>query len=184
VENTSRDVGIAFANELAQVCEELDVNVYEVIRLANRHPRVNVLTPGPGVGGHCIPIDPWFLVEGTKSGDFMRMARNINDARPAIVAQKAIDLLTEGQHKVGILGVAYKADVDDCRETPADAILDHFKQAGLEVKYHDPFVPQWRCDRAEHLSEIDEWADVLILVTDHGCYQEISLASPLLNTRG
>lgn len=81
VENTSRDVGIAFANELSQVCEELGVDVYEVIRLANRHPRVNVLTPGPGVGGHCIPIDPWFLVENTKAGELVRLARAINDKR-------------------------------------------------------------------------------------------------------
>lgn len=184
VENTSRDVGIAFANELAQVCEELDVDVHEVIRLANRHPRVNVLSPGPGVGGHCIPIDPWFLVENTKAGEFIRLARKINDDRPNIVAEQALELLKSVKGtKIGILGVAYKANVDDCRETPADAILAHFNKAGIEVSYHDPFVPSWGCNKISSLDEIDSWADVLILVTDHSCYKGIEFISPLLNTR-
>ena len=188
VENTSRDVGIAFANELAQICKELDVDVYEVIRLANRHPRVNVLTPGPGVGGHCIPIDPWFLVENTKAGEFVRLARSINDQRPSIVAQQALDLLAEASvnlvgKKVGMLGVTYKANVDDCRESPADAIFNHFIQSGVEVNYHDPFVPNWHCERQQSIHEIDQWADILILVTDHECYSNLSVISPLLNTR-
>jgi len=184
VENTSRDVNIAFANELAEVSKELNVDVYEVIRLANRHPRVNVLTPGPGVGGHCIPIDPWFLVENTQAGEFVRLARKINDERPIIVANQAIDLLksVEGS-KIGILGVAYKANVDDCRETPADAIFEHFEDKGIAVKYHDPFVPEWRCDRVNSLREIEAWADTLILVTDHVCYSDIETNIPLLNTR-
>ena len=183
VENTSRDVGIAFANELAQICEELEVDVYEVIRLANRHPRVNVLTPGPGVGGHCIPIDPWFLVENTQSGDFVRKARYINDERPQIVAQKAINMLDNGAKKIGILGVAYKANVDDCRETPAEPILKYFQDAGVEVKYHDPYVPNWDCPKVESIEEIDAWADVVILVTDHKCYQNVKITSTMLNTR-
>jgi UDP-N-acetylglucosamine 2-epimerase (non-hydrolysing) len=184
VENTSRDVGIAFANELAEISKELEVDVHEVIRLANRHPRVNVLTPGPGVGGHCIPIDPWFLVEGTKSGEFVRLARAINDKRPTIVADEAIELLKSVRgEKIGILGVAYKANVDDCRETPADAILQHFEQAGVVVKYHDPFVLKWDCDRVESLAEMETWADVLILVTDHSCYRDIEVSIPMLNTR-
>ena len=184
VENTSRDVGIAFANELALVCEELDVDVYEVIRLANRHPRVNVLSPGPGVGGHCIPIDPWFLVENTKAGELIRKARQINDERPSIVAEKAASMLKTGQNKIGILGVAYKADVDDCRETPADPIFEYFKKQGIEVQYHDPFVAQWHCSRSESLPAIDAWADLLILVTDHNCYTHLNVETPVFNTRG
>ncbi|OUR63150.1 UDP-N-acetylglucosamine 2-epimerase [Colwellia sp. 39_35_sub15_T18] len=185
VENTSRDVGIAFANELSLVCQELNVDVYEVIRLANRHPRVNVLTPGPGVGGHCIPIDPWFLVENTKAGDFVRLARAINDERPSIVAQQALDLLgadAKGK-KVGILGVAYKANVDDCRESPAEAILEHFNQAGVSVSYHDPYVESWNCPRITTLDKMNSWADVIILVTDHECYSNLALTTTLLNTR-
>ena len=184
VENTSRDVGIAFANELSQVCEELEVDVHEVIRLANRHPRVNVLSPGPGVGGHCIPIDPWFLVENTKAGEFIRLARKINDDRPNIVAEKALELLASVKGtKIGILGVAYKANVDDCRETPADAILAYFKEQGVEVKYHDPFVSTWDCPNVNSLAEMEEWADVGILVTDHACYDDLQISIPLLNTR-
>lgn len=185
VENTSRDVGIAFANELSDIAKELNVDVYEVIRLANRHPRVNVLTPGPGVGGHCIPIDPWFLVENTKSGEFVRLARAINDKRPSIVAQQALDLLgadAKGK-KVGILGVAYKANVDDCRESPAEAILEHFNQAGVHVSYHDPYVDDWDCPRIATIDEMDNWADVIILVTDHECYCNLTLETTLLNTR-
>ena len=184
VENTSRDVGIAFANELAEVCKELNVDVHEVIRLANRHPRVNVLSPGPGVGGHCIPIDPWFLVENTKAGEFVRLARKINDERPNIVASQALELLASVKGtKIGILGVAYKANVDDCRESPADAILAYFTKAGIDVSYHDPYVPTWECNNISSLDEMDSWADVLILVTDHGCYKGLKLNSPLLNTR-
>ncbi|WP_114327652.1 non-hydrolyzing UDP-N-acetylglucosamine 2-epimerase [Candidatus Colwellia aromaticivorans] len=185
VENTSRDVGIAFANELSEIAKELNVDVYEVIRLANRHPRVNVLTPGPGVGGHCIPIDPWFLVENTKAGEFVRLARKINDQRPSIVAQQALDLLGadfKGK-KIGVLGVAYKANVDDCRESPAEAILEHFNLAGVSVSYHDPYVDSWKCPRIATIDEMDNWADVIILVTDHECYGNLSLATALLNTR-
>ena len=185
VENTSRDVGIAFANELAEICSELHVDVYEVIRLANRHPRVNVLTPGPGVGGHCIPIDPWFLVENTKAGEFVRLARNINDKRPSIVAEQAVALMKQvGGNKIGILGVAYKANVDDCRETPADAILAYFKEQGIEVKYHDPFVPMWSCESISSITEMEVWADILILVTAHSCYSNLKSKIPLLNTCG
>ncbi len=185
VENTSRDVSIAFANELAEISKELNIDVYEVIRLANRHPRVNVLTPGPGVGGHCIPIDPWFLVESTKSGELVRLSRAINDQRPVIVANDAIELLKSvNGTKIGILGVAYKANVDDCRETPADAILEHFKSQGIETKYHDPYVPAWDCERVDTLAEMEAWADVVILVTDHVCYNDLSVSIPVLNTRG
>lgn len=184
VENTSRDVGIAFANELAEVCSELEVNVHEVIRLANRHPRVNVLSPGPGVGGHCIPIDPWFLVENTKAGEFVRLARKINDERPRVVAAQALELLASVKGtKIGILGVAYKPNVDDCRETPADEILACFNRADVEVSYHDPYVPTWECKNISTVDELDAWADVLILVTDHSCYKKLQLKSPLLNTR-
>ncbi|PCH96606.1 MAG: UDP-N-acetylglucosamine 2-epimerase (non-hydrolyzing) [Gammaproteobacteria bacterium] len=172
VENTSRDVGIAFANELAQVCEELKVDVHEVIKLANRHPRVNILNPGPGVGGHCIPIDPWFLVENTKSGEFIRLARQVNDNRPLIIANKVIEEANKVNGKnIVILGVAYKPNVDDCRETPAEPILKHLEQQGFTVKYHDPFVPQWLCPKIENIDDVSEWADVTIIVTGHDCYK-------------
>ena len=185
VENTSRDVGIAFANELAEVCHELQVDVNEVIALANRHPRVNVLSPGPGVGGHCIPIDPWFLVENTKAGEFIRLARRVNDERPHIIAQKAVELLsTVNGSRIGILGVAYKANVDDCRESPANTILEAFVNQDVTVSFHDPFVATWECPKFHSIEEIESWADVLILVTDHHCYNNLEVKVPLINTRG
>lgn len=185
VENTSRDVNIAFANELASISDELCVNVHEVIKLANRHPRVNILTPGPGVGGHCIPIDPWFLVENTKAGDFVRHARKVNDERPNQIAQIAIDKLAEiGGKKVVLLGVAYKPNVDDCRETPAKAILEALQIAGAEVKYHDPHVPVWSCKRIKSLGEVDNWADLVLMVTTHDEYSFLSLKTPTLNNCG
>lgn len=185
VENTSRDVGIAFANELAQVCEELKVDVNEVIKLANKHPRVNVLTPGPGVGGHCIPIDPWFLVENTKAGEFIRLARKVNDDRPIIVANKVIEIVkVNGGKNIAMLGVAYKPNVDDCRETPAEPILKCFESAGFTVKYHDPHVPQWQCDRMDDLQSIIDWADVTVIVTGHECYKGLSNQESLINVSG
>jgi len=185
VENTSRDVGIAFANELADICQELDVDVFDVISLANRHPRVNVLNPGPGVGGHCIPIDPWFLVENTKSGDLVRLARSINDQRPIDVAERVIELTKKhGGKNVGILGVAYKANVDDCRETPAKPIAASLERANLAIKYHDPFVSNWCCERANEISDLFDWADTLVLVTDHDCYREMKIDLPFVDTRG
>jgi UDP-N-acetylglucosamine 2-epimerase (non-hydrolysing) len=99
-----------------------------------------------------------------------------------------LDLLAEGSvnlagKKVGMLGVAYKANVDDCRESPADAIYEHFIQAGVVVNYHDPFVSNWHCERQQSIHELDQWADILILVTDHECYNNLTVISPLLNTR-
>jgi UDP-N-acetylglucosamine 2-epimerase (non-hydrolysing) len=185
VENTSRDVSIAFANELSQVCEELDVDVYEVIRLANRHPRVNVLTPGPGVGGHCIPIDPWFLVENTKAGEFVRLARAINDRRPIELANKVIEQAkSQGVQKIGILGVAYKPNVDDCRETPAEPLVHTLQQADLQIKYHDPYVPQWSVERVNEVDELLAWADVVVLVTAHTCYKTLKASDTLIDACG
>jgi len=182
VENTSRDVGIAFANELSTVCEELNVDVYEVIRLANRHPRVNVLTPGPGVGGHCIPIDPWFLVENTQAGKFVRMAREINDQRPIDIADKVIrQTNAHGLNKIAVLGVAYKPNVDDCRETPAEPLVNHLLANDLSVKYHDPFVPTWNVERVQDIDNIIEWADITVLVTGHDCYRHIKERNPMIN---
>ena len=185
VENTSRDVGIAFANELSQVCEELGVDVYEVIRLANRHPRVNVLTPGPGVGGHCIPIDPWFLVENTNAGDFVRMARTINDKRPIEIANKVISQAkSSGSQKIGILGVAYKPNVDDCRETPAEPLVHTLQQVNLDVKYHDPYVPEWSVERIKEIDELIVWADIVVLVTGHDCYKALNASETLIDICG
>ena len=185
VENTSRDVGIAFANELSEICSELDVDVYEVIKLANRHPRVNVLTPGPGVGGHCIPIDPWFLVEDTKAGELVRLSRKINDQRPIDIAAK-IDALAKlnSSKKIALLGVAYKPNVDDCRETPALPIYQTLSTMGYQVRYHDPHVPAWNCERINSLEEVDDWSDLQVIVTAHNEYKAIVPSTKVFDACG
>ena len=114
----------------------------------------------------------------------IRMAREINDQKPELVASKAIDLLNHRKgKKVGILGVAYKANVDDCRETPAAPLLAIFHENGIEVRFHDPYVQHWKC-RREEIDELDNWADLIVLVTDHQEYQYLNLNTDLLNTRG
>lgn len=185
VENTSRDVGIAFANELATICDELNVKVEEVIQLANKHPRVNILSPGPGVGGHCIPIDPWFLVENTKSGELVRKARAINDNRPVQIANKLIATAKNVEAgKIALLGVAYKPDVDDCRETPASAILQELRKQSIDVKFYDPYVSFWECPSLKNMSEVNDWADIAIVVTNHTAFQSLNLSIPTFDNCG
>ena len=144
VENSYRDVNIAFANELAAISRKFSVDVYDVIRFANKHPRVDILSPGPGVGGHCISVDPWFLVEYAKEeSQIIRKAREINDERPRGVAGEILSLCEEkGIEKVSVLGVTYKQDVDDTRESPSTAVIANLKGALGEsnVRIHDPLV--------------------------------------------
>ena len=147
VENTYRAVNIALANELAKICREGDMDVAEVIRIANKHPRVNILQPGPGVGGHCIPVDPWFLV-----GDYPDIAKLINQAleinasMPAYVFMRARQAMRENGisdiSKVGIYGLSYKEDVDDIRESPTLQMLEYMdeKLSGAQPKVYDPWV--------------------------------------------
>lgn len=146
VENTYRDINIAFANELAQLCRHDNMDVYEIIRIANKHPRVNILSPGPGVGGHCISVDPWFLV-----GDYpdftslIHNARDINDSMPEFVRKRILTIMKErgidSLQKVGLYGLTYKENVDDLRESPTLQLLEIFKENLNEgVKVYDPFI--------------------------------------------
>lgn len=120
-ENSFRDVNIAFANELSMICDKLDINVWELIKLANRHPRVNILNPGPGVGGHCIAVDPWFIVSSApETAKLIRQAREVNDAKPHYVLKQITDAADQFKKPViACLGIAFKADIDDLRESPA-----------------------------------------------------------------
>ena len=176
MENTYRDVNIALANEFELIARERGVNIRNVIALANRHPRVNILSPGPGVGGHCIPIDPWFLGEDSQAARLILAAREINDARPGLMvdrfAQKA-NLM--GAKKIGVLGVAYKPDVDDARETPALPIFDLLMKQGFEVRAHDPYVQNWVHPVSSDLNGIRDWADLLVVVTHHLVYAELGI---------
>ncbi len=147
VENTFRDINIAFANELAKICRSDSMDVYEIIRIANMHPRVNILSPGPGVGGHCISVDPWFLV-GDYPGlaNIILAARKINDGMPEFVLGRIYEIMkTEGitdVSRVGLYGLTYKEDVDDMRESPTLQMLECMERhlAGGRVKVYDPYI--------------------------------------------
>lgn len=146
VENTYRDINIAFANELLQICNRDNMNVYEIINIANKHPRVNILQPGPGVGGHCISVDPWFLV-----GDYPDLvniilsARNINDSMPEYVIKRIREIMRENGIRdianIGLYGMTYKEDVDDTRESPTLQLLEKLDEhLSFGIKVYDPFV--------------------------------------------
>ncbi|WP_244971113.1 nucleotide sugar dehydrogenase [Tissierella pigra] len=146
IENTYRDVNIAFANELAKICRSDNMDIYEIIRIANKHPRVNILQPGPGVGGHCISVDPWFLV-GDYPGlaNIILTARKINDSMPKHVLSRIRTIMREHNindiSKVGLYGLAYKENVDDTRESPTLQLLERMDEhLSFGVKVYDPFV--------------------------------------------
>lgn len=174
MENTFRDVNIALANEFALAALRLGVNVWEAIELANLHPRVNVHRPGPGVGGHCIAVDPWFLVErAPMETALVRQARTINERMPVIVAEMVQELCrgVDGP-KVGLLGLAYKGNVDDGRESPAYVLARILSSRGFDVAAYDPFVRKGPL-AGVGLEECVEGAHCLVLVTDHDRFREI-----------
>ncbi len=146
VENTYRDINIAFANELAKICRCADLDVYEIIKIANMHPRVNILTPGPGVGGHCISVDPWFLV-GDYPGlaNIILAARKINDSMPEFVLERTRDIIVENNIedtcRIGFYGLTYKEDVDDMRESPTLQLVENLKKhLCRNINVYDPFI--------------------------------------------
>ncbi len=148
VENTFRDINIAYANELAKICRSDNLDVYEIIRIANKHPRVNILQPGPGVGGHCISVDPWFLV-GDYPGlaNIILAARKINDSMPEFVLGRISEIMAENGirnlDRVGLYGLTYKENVDDVRESPTLQMLESMRQhLAFGIKVYDPWVKQ------------------------------------------
>lgn len=169
VENTFRAVNIAFANELAKICRHDDMDVYEIIRICNMHPRVNILQPGPGVGGHCISVDPWFLV-----GDYPGLTKVIgesmavNDGMPDFVLERIHKIMEENDitdvKKVGLYGLTYKENVDDCRESPTLQLLESQKRHLAEpLKVYDPFITENITENQYH--DFDAFlADVELIV--------------------
>jgi UDP-N-acetyl-D-mannosaminuronic acid dehydrogenase len=178
-ENAYRDVNIAFANELALVCETLGVDVWEVVRLANRHPRVNILRPGPGVGGHCIAVDPWFLVEACpRETRLITAARAVNDDRPehiAAMVQAELTKLNIDKATVACLGLTYKADVDDMRGSPSVAVISSLIRRGYEVRVCDPYACNESSYKCVPIHEAVAGADALVLLVDHKEYRELDL---------
>lgn len=175
VENTYRAVNIAFANELAKICRHDDMDVYEIIRICNMHPRVNILQPGPGVGGHCISVDPWFLV-----GDYPSLAKVIdesmktNDSMPDFVLNRIYEIMKENHmteiSRVGIYGLTYKENVDDLRESPTLQMLESMERhlCGNKVKVYDPFVMNDVVENQYHdLGAFLQEADLVVIMVKH-----------------
>lgn len=197
-ENAFRDVNIAFANELANVADPLGINVRDVVRLANHHPRVNILQPGPGVGGHCIAVDPWFIVASApERTPLIRAARNVNDARPASIARRVAALPeVKAGAAIACLGLSYKADIDDLRESPSihvvtalRALLDN---PLLVVEPHISALPASLTGLADvHLAPLEEAladAGAVVLLTDHKVFSGVTPAmlsgKGIIDTRG
>lgn len=171
VENTFRDVNIAFANELSVICDKLNIDVFELIKLANKHPRVNILTPGAGVGGHCLAVDPWFIVEKfPNEANVIRESRLINDFKPRFIVNKIDEILKSNKSLVlGVLGLAYKPDIDDLRESPAMEIAEILKDKGYKIIACEPNVKENEVNRIQlyTFEEVIEKADYLILAQGH-----------------
>nr|WP_250893954.1 UDP-N-acetyl-D-mannosamine dehydrogenase [Croceibacterium selenioxidans] len=197
VENAYRDVNIAFANELSMVADAMELDVWEVIRLANRHPRVNILSPGPGVGGHCIAVDPWFIVHGApEQTPLIRTARGVNDAKIHHAIARATALV-EAHPGAGVacLGLAFKANIDDFRESPARLVAATLaRRYGSRISVVEPYaaeLPREFEGTGAALVDIDtalESCDVLIVLVDHDVFRSVPLAEragkAVYDTRG
>lgn len=174
VENTYRAVNIALSNELAKICRYDGMDVYEIIRICNMHPRVNLLQPGPGVGGHCISVDPWFLV-----GDYPSLAKVIdesmktNDTMPAFVLHRIYDIMKErglrDLGRVGLYGLTYKENVDDMRESPTIQLLEsQAKHLGAPLKVYDPFIKEDKVENQYHdLNDFLDAVDFVVIMVGH-----------------
>lgn len=174
MENTFRDVNIALANELAKMSEELGVNAWEVIYLANKHPRVNILSPGPGVGGHCIALDPWFLVEKSENAKLIKQSRNINDSMPLFVMNKIKNILGKLRAQtVTILGVTYKPNIDDVRESPLMHLVEMLDNEGVVIKIHDPHAGLKVKHNYKDINEAAENSDIIVLGVNHDQFNNI-----------
>ena len=189
VENSFRDVNIAFANELSLICDKLDINVWELIKLANHHPRVNILKPGPGVGGHCIAVDPWFIVDSAKDETkLIRTARLINDSKPSFILDKVNQVILEMGVKISeisitCLGLSFKPNIDDLRQSPALEIAKKISLMSLKKLYlvEPNIFSMPNCFEDDNDIELVnlEFAvnssDIVILLVDHNEFNQINL---------
>ena len=173
MENTFRDVNIALANEFALIGERLGVDIWEAIRLAGHHPRVKFMSPGPGVGGHCIPVDPWFVVEAAPDlAKLIATARGVNDLMPSHVVELVRSALGSLAGKaVVVLGLTYKADVTDQRESPSARVIALLRAAGAVVRAHDAVVTP-----TPAVTDLASGADALLMLVDHSAYRELDPA--------
>jgi len=203
-ENAFRDVNIAFANELSVICDHLSVNVWDLISLANLHPRVNILNPGPGVGGHCIAVDPWFIVDSApKLARLIRTARQVNDEKPNWVVEKILQEINNIQGrkdapvKIACLGLAFKANIDDLRESPAVEIVKHLlaKNLAFHLLLVEPYIERLPVELQGNpiAALVDSEtalrdADIVVLLVDHSHFKSITAEQltekKVIDTRG
>ncbi len=191
VENAYRDVNIAFANEISMVAERAAINPWDLIRLANRHPRVNILQPGPGVGGHCIAVDPWFIIHGyPDDARLIRTAREVNDRKPEWIIEKVKQRAGKFRNPViACLGLAFKADVDDLRESPALQIVRALRDSAVgEIVVCEPNVGQSREFPLISMQEAIDRADIVLVLVDHKQFRALKACElkekVLMDTRG
>ena len=169
MENTFRDVNIALANELAKICAEIGVNALDVIKMANKHPRVNLHSPGPGVGGHCLAIDPYFIyAKAPETAKIIKLARDTNNSMPDFVCEYVEKIIPSG--KIAVLGVSYKGNTGDDRESPAYEIISKLENKGYEISIHDPHLKK---DNLVSLSEALENADLILILCDHNEFKHL-----------
>ena len=200
-ENSFRDVNIAFANELSIICNKLDINVWELVRLANRHPRVNILQPGPGVGGHCIAVDPWFIVAKTpEQARLIRTAREVNDSKPQWVIDqvkiKIAEFLQAHPEKtikdvtIACYGLAFKPDIDDLRESPALAITKRLAEQGFNILAIEPNIEELPKNLPKNIKLVflaeKDLADIHIVLVDHKQFKQglNFLSNYVIDTKG
>lgn len=194
-ENSFRDVNIAFANELSLICDQLNINVWELIRLANRHPRVQILNPGPGVGGHCIAVDPWFIVHSAPTcSHLIRTAREVNDFKPHYVLSQIKQKVAALHHPtIACLGLTFKADIDDIRESPALEIVEHLAEEDVQlfvVEPHLQTLPNSLQRPNVHLTSLRNivQADLIVLLVNHRKFihmdRSLLKGKEVLDTRG
>jgi UDP-N-acetyl-D-mannosaminuronic acid dehydrogenase len=191
VENSFRDVNIAFANELSMICDDINVNVSKVVELANRHPRVNILSPGPGVGGHCIAVDPWFIVDASpERSRLIRTARGVNDHKTDYVLEKIKEAAKErGAKKIACFGITYKADIDDVRESPSLRIVDNLaSDSDLQIIVVEPNLETLPglLKRRENVSHTDvdealKSSDLAVLLVSHQEFKGLFDAKEIRN---
>ena len=190
-ENSSRDVQIAFANELSMICDAETINTWEVIGLANRHPRVNILNPGPGVGGHCIAVDPWFIVDRSpEHSKLIRTAREVNDSKPDWVIDRVRRCADKFKNPtIACLGLAFKADVDDLRESPAFDIVKKLKAMNVgKLLVCEPNLKEHEDFELCNIEEAVKAADIILLLVDHRKFKALKatelVEKVVIDTRG
>lgn len=191
VENSSRDTQIAFANELSMICDEAGINVWELIRLANKHPRVNILQPGTGVGGHCIAVDPWFIVsEFPEQAKIIRAAREINNYKTEWVIEKIkstalqFELDNDKKPKIAAMGLAFKPNIDDLRESPALNVVNTLLKDKFDLSIVEPNVKEYKDFQLEDVDEAINKADIIVYLVNHKVFKTIDTQKVVLDFCG